>query len=65
MRSRTDRHSAALYQFFLEGVAGRRSLNLGDGIHPNAAGVKRIVDGILPAVVRELDKLKARRPSAE
>lgn len=56
-----DRHSAALYPFFLEGVAGRRSLNLGDGIHPNAAGVKRIVDGILPTVVRELDRLEARR----
>lgn len=64
-RRLADRHSAALYPFFLEGVVGRRSLNLGDGIHPNAAGVKRIVDGILPTVARKLDRLKARRSPAE
>ncbi len=52
-----DRHSAALYPFFLKGVAGESRLNLGDGIHPNAAGVERIVAGILPTVVRELGKL--------
>ncbi|WP_244630852.1 arylesterase [Aureimonas sp. ME7] len=60
-----ERHSAALYPFFLKGVAGERSLNLGDGIHPNAAGVKRIVDGILPTVVRELSKLETRRAAAD
>lgn len=59
------RHAAALYPFFLKGVAGERSLNLGDGIHPNAAGVERIVDGILPTVLRELDRLEKRPVSAE
>lgn len=46
-----------LYPFFLEGVAGRRELLLGDGLHPTAAGVDAIVKGILPAVqdlLREL-----------
>ncbi|WP_279483849.1 arylesterase [Aureimonas sp. SK2] len=60
-----ERHAAALYPFFLKGVAGNRNLNLGDGIHPNAAGVKRIVDGILPTVLRELGKLEERRAAAD
>ena len=39
-----------LYPFFLEGVALDDSLNQPDRIHPNAAGVKTIVDRILPQV---------------
>ena len=39
-----------LYPFFLEGVAGDRRLNQGDGIHPTAAGIARIVTSILPEV---------------
>ncbi|WP_294642473.1 arylesterase [uncultured Aureimonas sp.] len=64
-RRSADRHSAALYPFFLKGVAGQRSLNLGDGIHPNAAGVKRIVDRILPTVVSELRRLEDQRSAAD
>ncbi|MBB3997301.1 arylesterase [Aureimonas pseudogalii] len=58
-----ERHGATLYPFFLTGVAGRANLNLPDRIHPNAAGVRRIVEGILPTVRRQLDAL-ARRPAA-
>jgi acyl-CoA thioesterase I len=36
-------HKVAFIPFFLEGVAGIPSLNLGDGIHPNPAGA-RIVE---------------------
>ena len=43
-------HGLVLYPFFLEGVAGDRSLNLPDGIHPTAQGVERIVQRILPSV---------------
>ncbi len=39
-----------LYPFFLDGVAANPALNQADGIHPNAAGVARIVDKILPSV---------------
>jgi acyl-CoA thioesterase-1 len=39
-----------LYPFFLEGVAVDPALNQGDGIHPTAIGVARIVEGILPKV---------------
>lgn len=45
------RHGAALYPFFLDGVAGRPELLQPDGIHPTAGGVERIVQGILPSVL--------------
>lgn len=38
------------YPFFLEGVVTEPRFNQLDGIHPNRAGVTRIVDGILPVV---------------
>jgi acyl-CoA thioesterase I len=42
------KYKAPLYPFFLQGVAGERSLELADGLHPNRAGVERIVAGLLP-----------------
>lgn len=50
-----------LHPFFLEGVAMDGSLNLDDGLHPNPAGVARIVEGILPAVERLLATIKESR----
>jgi acyl-CoA thioesterase-1 len=44
------KHDLVLYPFFLDGVAGERSLNLQDGIHPTAKGVEIIVARILPTV---------------
>ena len=52
-------HGATLYPFFLEGVVGRPGMQQGDGMHPTAAGVKRIVSGILPQVVAALARPKA------
>ena len=49
-----EKHGIVLYPFFLEGVALMPSLNLLDGIHPNKAGVARIVSGILPYVEKAL-----------
>ncbi len=40
----------SFYPFFLDGVAAEATLNLDDGMHPNEAGVDRIVENILPAV---------------
>ena len=48
------RHGADLYPFFLANVAGVRSLNLADGVHPNFQGIKRMVTGILPSVLTAL-----------
>jgi len=53
-----QKYEVTLYPFFLEGVAGDRSLDLGDGLHPNRAGVERIVEGILPSVEAVLAKAK-------
>jgi len=44
------KHKAVLYPFFLEGVAADPALNQADGIHPNPAGVDKIVASLLPAL---------------
>ncbi len=49
------KHGVVLYPFFLEGVARKSSLNLPDGLHPNAKGVRVIVEGIMPSVLKALD----------
>jgi acyl-CoA thioesterase-1 len=49
-------HGAALYPFFLAGVAGNPSLALPDRMHPNFQGIKRMVSGITPTVLRALGK---------
>ena len=54
-------HDTLLYPFFLDGVAMRPKLNLGDGLHPNADGVAEIVGRILPSVEALVEKVKARR----
>lgn len=45
-------HGAALYPFFLDGIALKPELNLDDGLHPNARGVEVIVERMLPSVER-------------
>jgi acyl-CoA thioesterase I len=44
------KYGVALYSFFLDGVALDPKLNQPDMLHPNAAGVAVIINGILPAV---------------
>ena len=51
-----QRHGAALYPFFLDGVATDPALNQNDGLHPNARGVDLIVERILPSVMTLLDQ---------
>jgi acyl-CoA thioesterase-1 len=49
-----------LVPYLLEGVAGNPSLNLSDGIHPNAAGQKVLAENVwrvLEPVAREMAKL--------
>ena len=48
---------ATLTPFLLEGVAGVRSLNQGDGIHPNEEGAQRAAASIWPALAPVLDSL--------
>lgn len=54
------KHDLVLYPFFLDGVAGERSLNLQDGMHPTAKGVETIVERILPSVESFLSRLTQR-----
>ncbi|HEY8032631.1 MAG TPA: arylesterase [Methylocella sp.] len=58
-------YDAPLYPFFLEGVAGEPALKLGDGLHPNPAGVERIVKGILPDVRAFVDHFGANASGRE
>ncbi|MDP4823414.1 MAG: arylesterase [Aestuariivirgaceae bacterium] len=44
------KHRVLFYPFFLENVAANPELNQSDGMHPNVAGVAKLVEGILPFV---------------
>ncbi len=50
------KYGVPLYPFFLQGVAGKRPLQIADGIHPNARGVAVIVRGIAPQVKAALGR---------
>ncbi len=54
-----QKHGIPIYPFFLDGVQGRADLNLADGIHPNPAGVKVLVERILPTIEKALAALPA------
>jgi acyl-CoA thioesterase I len=56
-----ERYGALLYPFFLDGVALDPGLMQEDGIHPNAKGVDRIVQGILPKVDELLTQVENQR----
>lgn len=49
-----EKYGVPLYPFFLDGVAGVPALQLEDGLHPNASGVDRMVEGILPTVEKSI-----------
>ena len=55
-----EQYDLAFYPFLLEGVATQRDLLLEDGMHPNAAGIDRMVQGVLPLVERKLSAAKSR-----
>src|SRR5207245_10584011 len=51
------KNNTALIPYLLQGVAGDPSLNLPDGIHPNAAGQKILAENVwrvLEPIAREL-----------
>lgn len=49
-----EKYGATLYPFFLDGVAGDPKLLLEDGMHPNAAGIDRMVERALPTVEKAI-----------
>jgi acyl-CoA thioesterase I len=52
------KYGAALYPFYLDGVAADAKLNQADGMHPNAEGVDEIVKRVLPTVEAFLAQMK-------
>lgn len=50
-----EKYDVNFYPFFLEGVAGRADLNLGDGIHPNVRGVGVMVANMGPVIENLLE----------
>jgi acyl-CoA thioesterase I len=59
------KNRAALVPYLLQGVGGNPSLNLPDGIHPNAAGQKILAENVwrvLEAVAREVAKGRSDSP---
>lgn len=55
-----EQYDALLYPFFLDGVAMNRELNQPDGIHPNAEGVRVLVERTLPQVEKLIERALAR-----
>ncbi|MEI8697916.1 MAG: arylesterase [Mesorhizobium sp.] len=49
-----EKYGVPLYPFFLDGVAGEPALQLEDGLHPNAKGIDRMVERILPDVEKAI-----------
>jgi acyl-CoA thioesterase-1 len=57
---RLGKRPGVLYDpFFLDGVASDPALNQPDGMHPNAAGVHRIVARLLPLVEKLLAEVRS------
>lgn len=54
-----ETHGVLLYPFFMEGVALNEDLLLPDGMHPTAEGVGVMVENILPAVEKLIDRARA------
>lgn len=46
--------------FFLDGVAMKKDLILGDGIHPNGQGYQKITENIYPYVLEAIEKREGR-----
>jgi acyl-CoA thioesterase I len=54
------KYGVPLYPFILDGVAGQPAYQLPDHLHPNAEGVDRIVERILPVVQKLIAKGSAK-----
>jgi acyl-CoA thioesterase-1 len=54
-------HHVALLPFLLNGVAGKRDLNQGDGVHPNNVGEKIVAENVWKALEPILRSAEADR----
>jgi acyl-CoA thioesterase-1 len=49
-----DKYNVSLFPFFLQDVAMYPSMNLRDGLHPNALGTAKITENIMPYVFQTM-----------
>jgi acyl-CoA thioesterase I len=56
------KYGVLLYPFMLDGVALNPRLNQADGIHPNPAGVKVVVERMLPYVMKLVAEARPAKP---
>lgn len=54
------KHGVALIPFFMEGIWGHSNMTV-DGVHPNAAGVAKIITKVAPHVEKVLASMGAKR----
>lgn len=59
------KHDVLFYPFFLYDVVGKKEFNLSDGLHPNAEGVKKIVEQMVPKVEELLKRIAAKPVSTQ
>ncbi|MCB1857248.1 MAG: arylesterase [Gammaproteobacteria bacterium] len=57
-------YQTLLYPFFLDGVAGRPTLNQDDGLHPTAEGVAIMVERITPWVLDLIERVQGIPPGS-
>ncbi len=53
-------HDVVFYPFFLDGIAADPKFTQSDGMHPNATGVGKIVESILPKVEELIARVRAK-----
>lgn len=58
-----EKYSLVFYPFFLDGVVAQSRYALQDGLHPNAAGVARIAQSIVPRVEEAIARVNRKRGS--
>lgn len=59
-----EKNDLPLVPFLLDGVGGQPELNLGDGIHPNPAGHRRVAENVWPVLEPVLREEAAEAPAA-
>jgi len=55
------KYGVPLIPFMMEGVWGDPRLLIGDGLHPNAAGIAKMVDHMLPEVEKMLSSMASEK----
>lgn len=53
-RTLAEEQGVGFIPFLLQGVLGRRELNLPDGVHPNAAGQRVVAENVWPVLKKQL-----------